>query len=294
MPRPDLLIIGAQKAGTTSLHRYLGQHPRILMSRVKEPGYLSWPDEQDCGGPAGEPVVARDLAKWEEIFEGCEEMRADGAPCAVGESTTAYLYARGAPTRAHELVPDARIVVLLRQPAERAFSNWLHARREGREPISDFRSALGAESGRIGSNWGPMWHYVRKSQYAGQLRRWAARFGDQMLVLTTDELASDGVATCQRVFAFLGLDATFSPDCSRRWNAGGAPRGIKIESKLQRALIAFGARIPPAYRRQVRDALFPRVELDAATRRELTKQYFLDDIARTSEFLDRDLSAWLH
>lgn len=292
MPRPDLLLIGAQKAGTTSLYRYLGQHPRVLMSRVKEPGFLSWLDEKSSVGPAGEPVVAQTLARWEELFEGCEEMRADGEPCAVGEATTAYLYAPGAPARAVKYVPDARVVALLRQPAERAFSNWLHARREGREPISDFVSALGAEDGRVASNWGPMWHYTRKSRYAPQLQRWRRYFGDRMLVLTTDELDADGVGTCQRIFRFLGLDDAFVPDVERRWNAGGAPRGLKVEGRLHRALIAFGARVPPAYRRQVRDALFPRVELDEALRREVTERFFGPDIAHTEALLDRDLGAW--
>lgn len=293
MPRPDLLLIGAQKAGTTSLHRYLGQHPRVLMSRVKEPGFLSWPDEKDCSGPLGEPVPAKDLATWEALFEGVEEMRADGRPSAVGEASTAYLYARGAPERAQRYVPDARVVVVLRQPAERAFSNWLHARREGREPISDFRSALGAEDGRVGSGWGPMWHYARKSLYAGQLRRWQAHYGDRMLVTTTDALSEDSVAVCQQVFAFLGLDDAFAPDCRHRYNAGGAPRGLRIEGKLHRALIAFGARVPSGYRRQVRDALFPRVELDPELRREITERFFARDIARTSEGIEQDLSSWL-
>lgn len=293
MPRPDLLIIGAQKAGTTSLYRYLAQHPRVLMSRVKEPGFLSWPDEQDCGGPPGEPVVAKDLETWETLFEGCEELRSDEKPSAVGEATTAYLYAQGAPDRAREHVPQARIVAVLRQPAERAFSNWLHARREGREPISDFRSALGAEEGRVGSGWGPMWHYSRKSRYAPQLRRWQARFGERMHVLTTDDLESRPVHTCQRIFDFLGLDSSFEPDCRRRYNAGGAPRGLKVEGRLHRALIAFGARVPAGYRRQVRDALFPRVELDRATRLEMTRRFFAQDIAQTEQVLGRSLSHWL-
>ena len=263
------------------------------MSRVKEPGFLSWPDEMDCAGPPGEPVPAQYLARWEELFEGCEEMRADGAPCAVGESTTSYLYARGAPGRAAELVPDARIVVLLRQPAERAFSNWMHARREGREPISDFLSAIGAEEGRIASNWGPMWHYVRKSLYTRQLRRWMVRFPDRVFVATTDELDTNAAAVCAGIFRFLGLDDGFVPQVSRRWNAGGAPAGLKMAGKLHRALVAFGARVPPEYRRQVRDALFPRVELDSATRQEVTRRFFLDDIAQTAELVGKDLSHWL-
>lgn len=293
MPRPDLLIIGAQKAGTTSLHRYLAQHPRVLMSRVKEPGFLSWPDEKDSGGPPGEPVVAKNLETWEALFEGCEEMRADGRPSAVGEATTAYLYAKGAPDRAMEYVPEARIVAILRQPADRAFSNWLHARREGREPISDFRSALGAEDGRIGSGWGPMWHYTRKSRYAAQLRRWQTRFGKRVHVLTTEDLETQPLRVCQSIFGFLGLDPAFEPDCRRRYNAGGAPRGLKIEGKLHRALIAFGARVPPGYRRQVRDALFPRVKLDGVTRREITQRFFAQDIAQTEQILGRDLTPWL-
>jgi hypothetical protein len=293
VPRPDLLIIGAQKAGTTSLHRYLGQHPRVLMSRVKEPGFLSWPDEKDCAGPPGEPTAARDLATWEALFEGVEDMRSDGLPSAVGEASTAYLYARGAPARALRYVPGARVVAVLRQPAERAFSNWLHARREGREPISDFRSALGAEDGRVGSGWGSMWHYARKSRYAPQLRRWKAAYGERVFVTTSDALDADPVGVCQQVFAFLGLDRSFAPDCAHRYHVGGAPRGLRVQAKLRRALIALGARVPVAYQRAVGDALFPPVRMDPGLRREITDRFFVDDVTRTSALIGQDLSGWL-
>ncbi len=289
MALPDLFVIGAQKAGTTSLHHYLDQHPQVQMSKVKEPSFFSWMDWAKTS--TGEGSV-RDRKTYELLFEGAEELRARfQGRAAVGESSTDYLYAPGAPDRVADLVPEARIVVLLRQPAERAWSNWKHARREAREPLP-FEEALAAEQERITEGWGPMWHYAAKSRYAPQLERWQRRFPDLHVALTED-LDADSVAVCQQIFGFLGIEPEFLPRVRDRYNVGSTPQGLKAEGQLHRALVALGARVPWPYRRQIRDALFPRQVMDAEHRRQVTKQYFAEDIEATAKRIGRDLSAWL-
>jgi hypothetical protein len=288
MALPDLLVIGAQKAGTTSLHHYLDQHPQVQMCKVKEPSWFSWQDWAETN--SGNASI-RDRETYELLFEGAEELRARyQGHAAVGESSTDYLYAPLAPERVADLVPEARIVVLLRQPAERAWSNWKHARREAREPLS-FEEALVAEPQRIAEGWGPMWHYAAKSTYAPQLDRWQARF--RLHVALTSDLDTDPVAVCQGIFGFLGIESAFLPHCRDRYNVGSMPHGVKAEGQLHRALVALGARVPWPYRHQIRDALFPRREMDPELKQQVTEQYFAADIAATASRIDRDLSAWL-
>ncbi len=287
MALPDLFLIGAQKAGTTSLHHYLDQHPQISMSSVKEPRWFSWMD-----WPDGDEGAIRDRQAYEALFADADTLRARfGGHAAVGESSTDLLYAPGAPQRVHDLVPAARIVVLLRQPAERAYSNWLHARREDREPLG-FEEALDAEEERIAAGWGPMWHYAGKSRYAPQLERWQTHF-PRLHVALTEDLDADPVAVCQAIFGVLGVERAFLPSCRERYHVGSAPRGVTAEGQLHRALVAFGARVPWPYRRQIRDALFPRQQIDPELRRRVTERYFSADIEATAGRIGRDLSAWL-
>lgn len=303
MSLPDLFLIGAQKAGTTSLHHWLGQHPQVLMSRIKEPGFFSWLDWMDLdGGPEPDegstwrPGLAalappiRDRQTYESLFADAEALRLRfQGICAVGESSTDSLYAPHAAARVAELVPDAKVVVLLRQPAERAWSNWRHARRQGREPIEDFEAALDAEPERIAARWGPMWHYTAKSRYAPQLDRWLRRF--DVHVVLTDELDADPVGVCQAIYRHVGISADFLTDCRSRYNVGSAPRGIQQEGQLHRALVALGARVPWPYRRQVRDRLFPTPKMDPALRARVTAR-FVDDIDATEALIGEGLSAW--
>jgi len=306
MALPDLFVIGAQKAGTTSLHHWLGQHPQVMMSRVKEPGFFSWLDWMDAqAGPGGDdgsswrpglsalaPPI-RDRDSYESLFGDAPELRARFAGAtAIGESTTDYLYSPHAAARVAELVPHGRIVVLLRQPAERAWSNWRHARREGREPLEDLEAALDAEEQRIADGWGPMWHYAAKSRYAPQLTRWMDRFPGCVHVALTEDLDVDPVGVCQGVFSFVGVVDDFLPNCRDRYNVGSAPAGLKAEGQLHRALVALGARVPWPYRRQIRDRLFPRPAMDPDLRARVTAR-FADDIAQTAQILGRDLSSWL-
>ena len=170
MTMPNFFIVGAQKAGTTSLYYYLKQHPQIYMSPRKEPHFfegMHW----DFYRPGRMALPVTDLADYQALFEGVTDEKA------IGEASASYLYSPKAPTLIKRSIPYARLIAILRNPADRAYSNFLHCVRAGRESIVDFAEALRVEEGRIKGNWGPLWHYKQKGFYYAQVKRYLDTFG---------------------------------------------------------------------------------------------------------------------
>lgn len=302
MTLPNFMVVGAAKAGTTALYEYLRQHPDVFMSRWKEPKYFAFDPEDpvDYRAPDGPaPVNAstvRDRSEYESLFAGAVD------ESAIGEATAIYLYSEVAPRRIAGTTPDARIVAILRNPVDRAFSSWTHLVRDGREPLA-FRDALEAEPERIAQNYGFLWRYVDLGWYSRQLDRYEEWFPtEQMLVLLYDDLRGDPVGTCQRVFAFLGVDETFVPDTDLQPNRSGQPRNRLVHRMLNPPtpvtrrlwdLTPSGLREPL---RRVQTRLTNR-NLDAlrmsSDDRALLVERFRPEVERLEVRLHRDLHHWL-
>jgi hypothetical protein len=197
-----------------------------------------------------------------------------------------------------------KLIVILRQPAERAFSAYMHKRRDGHEPITSFRQALLAESERIAANYGPLWHYVQMGYYARQLARFQAQFTpDQIGVWLYDDLRADAVGVTQAIYRFLGVDDAFFPDTSLRVNASGTPKrpwlarfyhrlfaeSNPVKSLAQRTLPES---VRWRFTTRVRNQNLQRTKIDSADWNYLTDLY-RDDIAYLQQLLKRDLSLWL-
>ena len=192
-PLPNALIIGAQKAGTTALYAWLRDHPAVTGPAWKEVNYF---DRRYAKGP-----------RW---YRG-NFPRARGATVVL-EATPGYLFHPQAPERVRELLPDARLVALLREPVGRAYSHYQHEVALGREPLS-FEDAVARENERMEGELERMladpayfsyawWNYTYLSRglYAEQLERWLAAFPEeQLLVLATEDLAQRPAETYVRV-----------------------------------------------------------------------------------------------
>ena len=197
-PLPDFLILGAQKAGTTALYAYLRWHPSVTGPSWKEVSFF------DRHWRRGVP--------W---YRGHFPLRRAGR--LVGEASPGYLFHPLAPERVRETVPGAKLIVLLRDPVDRALSHYHHEVALGREPLS-FEEALDAEAERTRGEeerlvrepgyFSHAWWdhaYVARGRYAEQLERWLAVFPrQQLLVLASEQLATDPSATYRRVLDFLG------------------------------------------------------------------------------------------
>ncbi len=153
MALPDFLIAGAPKAGTTALHVALARHPQLYLSRVKEPKYfLTNGRPRPQGGP-GDAKTLRDQVWQRDKYEA---LFADAPPGAqLGESTSLYLRDGDALRRIEAAIPDVRIVALLRDPVDRAHSNWAHLWSAGLEPEHDFVKACLLEEKRTAAGWAP-------------------------------------------------------------------------------------------------------------------------------------------
>jgi hypothetical protein len=196
-PLPNFLILGAQKTGTTALYAYLRWHPEITGPSFKEVSFFD-----------------RHYAHGERWYRA--HFPAGRRPL-VGEASPGYLLHPLAPERVARMLPEARLVAILRNPVDRAFSHYQHEVSLGREPLS-FEEAIAQEEERMRGEFERMladesyfshawWNYtyVARGLYAEQLERWFATFrGEQLLVLLTDELAQDPAGTYGRVLEFLG------------------------------------------------------------------------------------------
>jgi hypothetical protein len=194
---PDFLVIGAQKAGTTALYAYLRWHPAIAGPFWKEVSFFD-----------------RHWTRGEAWYRGQFPLRTEGK--LVGEASPSYVFHPLAPERVFSLVPDVKLIVLLREPGDRAHSQYQHTVALGREPLS-FEEALAAEDDRMRGEverleadpkafsfaW---WNqtYASRGLYADQLERWFLRFpSEQVLAITTEELGARPAETYARVLSFL-------------------------------------------------------------------------------------------
>jgi len=298
MSVPNFFIIGAMKAGTTSLYHYLAQHPQIFMSPVKEPQYFVYADEKpDFHGPGdwrfNEQVIT-DIEDYRKLFLGVSREKA------VGEATTIYLYYPGACERIYSFQPDAKLIAILRDPVERAYSNFIHALSTGWEPCDDFLRAFDEEKERIQKRWRYFWHYKQLGFYASQLKVYYEKFDRrQIQIYLYDDWRADNLAVLQDIFRFLGVDDTYLPDLSSRYKDFRIPRSRRLHRFLRRphpVKTALKPFFPESWRRGMiegvanRNAWKPQLKPDV--RRRLIDVYH-EDIMELQDLIGRDLSAWL-
>ncbi len=216
--RPNFFIVGAPKSGTTSLYRYLTQHPDVFMSVPKEPCFLA-PDFKSPNYPQTE-------AEYLRCFEGYQgEFR-------IGEATTTYLYSKLAAREIRRYSPDAKVIAMLRNPIEMVAS--LHSQRikEGNENIGRLKEALEAESDRRkGERLPKNFQYPKEyllyrdfGMYAKQLKRYFFEFGrDNVHVIIFDDFIGDTKKEFDKVCEFLNIPNDFNVDFTIE-NPGHTPR----------------------------------------------------------------------
>ena len=253
---PDFLVIGAEKCGTTSLYQALTSHPDVHPARRKEPHYF------DYHFARGETWYR---AWFPFVWVRALRRRRRGR-FLTGEASPDYIFHPHAARRAHALLPEARLIAILRDPALRAFSHHQQQVRKGREPLS-FEEAITREPERVDAPLAKMardetlavesvtrFSYLARGRYAEQLERWLALYPrERLLVLFSEELSKEPAETLRRAFAFLGLDADAAAiDVGTRRNVGG-----------------YEATLDPSLRRRLDDAFAPH---DARLRALLGRQ----------------------
>lgn len=239
---PDFLCVGAQKAGTTTLHELLQAHPGVFLPPLKEVHYFSLHFD-------------RPLSWYESVFASARPRQV------AGEITPYYLFHPAAPARIAATVPGAKLIVLLRDPVDRAISGYFHSRRHGMEPL-DIAEAFDAEQERTRDaerglaepgrrNSSHQWHgYVARSRYELQLPRYLERFPrSQILLLRSEDLFAEPGVAWHGLLDFLGLPPLELPSPMPRANAGSG-EAAAVDAGLRARLRAA---LEPTYAAMARD-----------------------------------------
>ena len=228
---PDFLGLGTQKGGTTSLHQWLNTHPQVFLPPCKEVHYFDLQPE-------------RSSSWYAQHFQ-------DARPEQVcGEITPFYLFHPDVPARIHAVLPEVRMIVLLRDPVERSLSQIFHARKRGFETLMP-EDAIAAEPSRLqsGDPESLQKHsYVSRSRYLEQLNRYDTLFQQQqLLVLQSEQLFSDPKPIWEQILNFLGLEITPLPNKLPRANAGDnqsfdVSTALRNQLRKELAATALGVR----------------------------------------------------
>lgn len=301
MTMPNFLIIGAAKSGTTALYHYLKQHPQIYMSPMKEPHFFAFEGQKlEFQGPSSDQEALNrasitDIETYRSQFQGVTN------EVAIGEASAMYLYIPEAPERIHHYIPEAKLIAILRNPAERAYSAFSFLIREGREPLTDFAQALQAEERRIRQNWVPLYYYQQLGFYYAQMKRYFDLFNrDQIRVYLYEDLSTNSASMLPDIFQFLGVDDTFTPDLTSRYNKSGIPRNKALNTFLRTQYpikSIFKPLLPEALRRRL-VVSFQNLNLEkppslpSKLRRQLIEMY-REDILKLQDLTQQDLTKWL-
>jgi hypothetical protein len=285
---PNFFIIGAAKAGTTSLHHYLGQHPQIQMAAIKETNFFAGP-ENGFPYPVGR-VASRE--GYEALFDPAYELRGEASP-----SYTNAPRRSGVPERIKELVPEGRFVYVVRDPIARTISHYWMLVAAGRERRS-LREALG-ELSRVDPRG---FYLTSQSFYAHQLERYLRHFPQQrILVVDQAELRANREGTLRDVFSFLGADPHFTCEQFGAELFRGSERLAYPRFFLRfvkPALAGAARRLPTGMREAIRGpverALLRRVpapELDDESRARL-EDLFAGEVERFRALTGAPLASW--
>ncbi len=291
---PNFLIIGAAKAGTTALHTYLQQHPQIYLTPNKETNFFAFEgmkiNFQGVGDEALKDFSITDLASYQKQFDKVTK------ESAIGEACPLYLYHSEAPKKIYHYIPNCRLIIILRNPVDRAYANYHHLVRDDRELLVDFDRALAAESERIANNWEWFWHYTQAGYYSKQIQRYYDLFEPhQIAIYLYEDLTKSPITLLQNIFRFLEVDDSFVPELNIRPNKSGVPKNKLLHQLLMKpnpVKSLLKPLFPAAMRQKIQHRNLAKPSMSFETRAKLT-QLFREDILACQNLIQRDLSSWL-
>ena len=301
MVLPNFLIIGAPKAGTSSLYYYLKQHPQIYMSPSKEPHFFALENKKiDFRGSGDLERLHHAITNVEDYHRLFESVTTE---IAIGEASTSYLSSELAPYRIRHYIPDVKLIAILRNPVDAAYASYLHLLRDGDENIKDFGRALQVEKERIKQNWEGIWHYKQRGFYYEQLKRYFNLFErEQIKIYLYEDLQNNSQYLLQNIFYFLEVEHSFIPDITQKFNVSGMPKNLALNRLMSKPNIlksGFNFLVPKVVRNSFKQKVkswnfndFQKPSLSSEIKNKLTIEY-QKDILKLQDLIQKDLSSWL-
>jgi hypothetical protein len=310
---PDFILVGAAKAGTTALAHYLDEHPQVYLSPIKEPNYFSKSDIH--------PEFFRELLKDRLSLFNIENYLAEtklkprhsayitnredyralfreaGNNKITGEGSVSYLWSPSAAKEIFNSNPDTKIIIVLRNPVERAFSHYLMDLRINFTSLP-FRDALEQDLKSEHKSWNASSQYVELGMYAEQVKRYLDLFPAlQIKIILHEDLKKSALKTIQDTYTFLGIDKEFVPNLAERHNESFLFRNATINALYRRVRLVQWIKnnVGKSLKRNLRNILSKKGSLPLLQQAEkdLLLPYFRDDILKLQNLINRDLSSWL-
>ena len=293
--KPNCFIVGAAKSGTTSMRYYLEQHPEIFMTKQKETNYFVFKGQKvDFKGPGDDRYINKfsitDEREYINLFKDVKNEKI------IGESSPAYMYYYDkAAENIKNFNPDAKIIIILRNPVERAYSSYLHMIRDKREYL-EFKDALKDEERRRQAGWEFIWYYKDTGLYYNQVKTYLDLFGNDVLIIIIEEFQKNPLKHFKRIFDFLEVDNSFIPFFSYLHNISSENKNIiyktinderdNILKKIGRILFPRKYRLLIKYKINIMNKKKPKIDKDI---KMYLEEFYKGDIINLSQLLKKDL-----
>lgn len=303
---PNFLVIGAPRSGTSALYRYLKQHPQIYMSPIKETQFFaSEKEKHDFSEPDYKMITKltrrsvvqakiTDIATFRALFQAVSD------ETAIGEASPIYLFHPKAPERIHHYIPNAKMIAILRDPVERAYSDYVDQVANRGWALEDFDQT--PQTIQVEKNWWSNWRrygYILIGFYHRHLKRYFDMFDrDQIRVYLYRDFKINPVSVLRDSFQFLGVNERFVPDMSVKYGVTGIPRSRLLYILLTRPnplKDILRPYLPTGLRQRVNNLRIKNLvkpQLAPEVRREWL-QVYREDILQLQDLIQRDLSSWL-
>jgi len=289
MIQPNLFIVGAPKAGTTSLYTYLEAHPAVYMSPIKETNYFTYQAIQDQELYYKAEHIST-LAQYQEQFKGHTTEKV------IGEASVSYLFYPETAKKLQIFNPSAKIIMVLRQSIDRGFSHYLMDNRLGFVKDLTFEDIIFQRTKH------PQLHlyyqqFVELGLYYQQVKRYYDQFdAAQIKVILFEDLKTDVADVIQSIYQFLKIEDTFQTDLSKAHNTFLAPRHAVVEDLYKQKWIrnTITTLLPPSVVETVKSRLFDTTTKPSLPYQSLSylNQLYQEDWKKLSKLIDKNLNYW--
>lgn len=309
--KPNLFIVGAAKSGTTSLYHYLDQHPDVHMSPIKEPHYFCKDIRCKDFTETYKKNVCFDVEKYlrkknlekkhisfvenhEEYLQLFRDARRERY---LGETSTGYLYSSIASNEIYKFNHESMIIMVLRNPIERAFSHWTMDLRGNDVYRESFVGAIKDDMEKTDKGWGKSHLYIELGLYYEQVKRYLEIFPEkQILILMYDDLKNNQKFFFSELFNFLKITPS-NIDSNKKYNSAGIPAYPMLRSLLkQLGIINVASKILPLkWKKNISKTMTNTGSLPELRKKDIDaiKYHFIDDIQKLEKLINRDLSSWI-
>ena len=305
---PNTFFVGAPRSGTTTLYTWLAGHPQVYLTPIKEPNFMATDVLSMNFSPLYRKYNATSYEKWLELGKPRMQYALVGTPDwyaqlfagatkyhkTIGEFSTNYLFSKTAYKNIHALNPQAKIVIVLRDPVERAYSHYLMNLSLGLT-AKPFLQEVEESLQRPDYAEKHLGFYIRQSTYHSDVKKYFDTFGREnvFVIIFEEDIVQNPEQTFERLLKFLGIDALYKPERFKGTNASYAPRWPWLHRFLtQSGIKPFLRKILPVSVRRLYSKLFKRSKkprLSSQVKQNLYKLYFEDDVKKLSKLLDKEL-----